>query len=161
MADGLMKVVEDHPAIVGLAVVGIVVALMLRGGGTAQAQPTSFAGYSAPNIDPQAAAISEAAIAAGAQNIGTIASLVASQGQTEAAVTISGQQTAAQLEAARINAQVADLQTQAGLKAALAAIRADVQKAQFQKDVARASSNTGILSGIIHGITQIASIFAL
>lgn len=79
---GITKVFEEHPMIIGLLVAGVAVIAYLQSGKSQQGSSDqeysgTFAGGGAARpIDPYAAAISQAAISAGSQNLSTIAGLV-------------------------------------------------------------------------------------
>lgn len=181
----LGEFIEQHPMMIGLAIAGVaVLAYLSRNSSAAQA---TGGGVVANTLDPNAAAVQEANIAAGSSNLGLLASLIggarttdaqlalgenesdnALQGslaETSAQLTASLASTAASKEtadrsidsstttalastssalaAATINAASQDLVTRTN--AALA-----TNELQQQKDIARASDNTSIVTGLEH-----------
>lgn len=155
---------KEHPAII-LGAVGIVVvlALMNRSSGS-QAQPTFAGGGAAAGIDPNAAAIEEAAISAGQSNVQSLASLIASENQTgaeltgslaqtEAGVTIAESTNAAQVAAAQINAtaagNIAALNAQSEAQRIAAEQATQAGNNATAQNIARAHDNTAIVGSLI------------
>lgn len=138
--DDIIAGIKAHPVIVAVAVI-IVAALGLyvskqsaaagqsaaTGGGNA----TGFAGGGAASpIDPNAAAISEAAISAGATNVQTLASLIGLEDTTQAGLTSSLASTAAGTYATEVGGNVALGESANNRDVALATLDAQEQEAQ-------------------------------
>lgn len=142
MADdlgGLGGMIEKHPYVVGMAVAVVALIAYMQSRETAPAaQSVSFAGGGAARgIDPEAAAISQSAIAAGSAGISTIAQLLAIQDTNHAALEGALANTFASrdvsLAATEAGRQASLADTEAGLRASLA-------QTEGQRDAALAAS---------------------
>jgi hypothetical protein len=123
---GVTEELEKHPLWIALAVVAVALLAFMQRSGGQQAQGYSFAGGgAAAPIDPNAAAIEEAAIQAGSTNVSTLASLLGLENTNQAALTGS----LASTSAAR---DVSLSQTAAARDVGLAGIAAQEEVANAQ-----------------------------
>lgn len=147
MAD-VTTVLREHPVAAGGVLVGVIILAYMqsRNSGGSQSPNYQYRGEIAAGIDPNAAAIEQAAISAGTQNLGTIAQLVGLQDSNATALTGS----LAQTSAAR---DVSLSQTQAGKDVSLANIAANLRASLFQSEVQRDTSlaTTGAAVSIAQG----------
>lgn len=136
--DNINELANEHPyLIVGLVVLVAGFAyLSSRGRGSTQAV-TFAGGGAAPGIDPNAAAIEEAAIAAGTQNVGLIASLLGTKDTNASALSAS----LAQSSAAR---DIAVTQANDALQGSLAATSAQEEASLAQTAAQREAALAAI-----------------
>jgi hypothetical protein len=95
----MTTVIKEHPLAAGGILLGVALLAYFQskssGGGGSQSESYQYRGEIAAGIDPNAAAIEQAAIQAGTANLGTIASLTSSLAQTGAARDVQLSQTEA------------------------------------------------------------------
>lgn len=142
----------NHKGLIITAVV-VVGLLALHAGMSASTAPVANSGDEAlgvgpaATIDPNAAAIQEDQIAANAENVQTIAGLIANNTNTAASLTASVTQTAAERDAALAQTaaeeDVTNEQTSAGVSIAQTASAAQVTAAQI---TANATTNIAALN---------------
>lgn len=141
---GVTEEFEKHPAWIAIAVVAVaIIALMQRRNSTPSDTQYTFAGGgAAAPIDPSVAAIEQARISAGSQNIGIVAGLLGLENTNATALTGSLAQTSAakDVELARTAAaeEVANAETSAQLYAAQGATAEQLTAAQITAGVQRA-----------------------
>lgn len=178
----LGEVVKEHPMVLAAGVV-LVAALAYHASRASSGGTVMVTSNGTPTTDPNAAAVQEATIQAGAQNVQTLASLIANTTQTgaqrdvalatteaqqeatdratNAAVTLGLAQTDAQRAVAAFTAQAQADATAAETRLGLASINANQTTALAQtaanKAVARANDNTSIVNGIVRTIGGIAA----
>ncbi len=130
--EGLGETIEKHPVVVALAVtlVAFLAWMQSRNQPATVTEYTFAGGGKARAIDPNAAAIEQAAIQAGVANLGTIAQLVGLQDSNSAALRGS----LAQTEAARATSLA---QTDAARVTGLASIDANLRSSLFATEAQR------------------------
>lgn len=137
--DGLGETVEKHPALIALAVafVAFLAWMQSRNQPVTTREYTFAGGGAARAIDPNAAAISEAAISAGVANLGAVAQLVGLQDSNHSALTASLTQTGASRD-------LGLAETEASRTTGLASISAALRSSLFATEANRDVSLAGI-----------------
>ncbi len=140
----MTTLLKEHPAAVGALVLGVVVIAYMQSrndNSGVTVQQYSFRGNEAAPIDPNAAAISEAAIGAGVSNLGTIAQLIGLTDTNRTALTGSLAQTSAARDVALYQTgatrDVALAQTDAAREVSLSNIAASLRASLFGTEASR------------------------
>lgn len=161
--DDLASQFKEHPAlIIGAVVIVAILAFMSRGGSSSG--PVAFSGEQAPGVDPNAAAIEEAAIQAGQSGVSAIAGLLAQENtnaseltaslaQTQAGIDINASNNATSLAASKINADaltsIAETNAQVEQQRTAAQQKVQSQQISSGQAIARANDNTQLVGSVI------------
>ena len=152
--DEIANTFKEHPVAIIAAVLAVAVFAYMSRGSSQGTTVTFSGGKPSSGIDPNAAAIQEAAIGAGQSGVQAIASLIATEHQADAQVQEVFAQTDAAVQAQKLStdAAVSISQINANTEAQRIAAQKSVTQSgqQEQQNVARAGDNTSIVGSILN-----------